>query len=146
MGAQRQIDRVIGQIGQRAGDLFQRPDPAQIGQRRHQRDAAFRAAQCHGQIVGGQILEPGGFAGHDVIVFQRGQQPVGLTFHQPGQIGAAARRALDQPGKRFWRVGKQRARARPAFGVMRDRLSGDARCEFHRATIARRVAPSTHGL
>ena len=131
MGAQRKIGGAVGQIGQRAGDLFQPPGAAQIRQCRHQRDPALGLTQRRPERLG---VEIGAAFQHprDQIVGQSGPgQPFGLFLHQRPQIGAAPGRPRDQVGHRTGKAGKERPRLGGAGGVMGDGQAGDAISEIH---------------
>ncbi len=85
MGAQGQIDGAVGQVGQRAGHLLQRPDAAQIGQRRQQRHPPLGAAQRHAQGIRVQRLQARRLAHDDVVMVQRIGQPSASDRSRPAR-------------------------------------------------------------
>ncbi len=116
--AQCAVDGHVGQPGQGAGDRFQRPDAAQIGQRRQQGHAPAYLAQTGRQPVGGQRARrvQQGVAGAFGPGVQRGGQPRGLGPDQAGQKWAGPGGATDQVGQRAAGVGQDGQCLGPARG------------------------------
>ena len=126
--ADRQIGRPIRQIGQRTGDRFQRPDPAQISQSGKQRHPPLGPAQGCAQLLERHVfqrLHLGGQHGFGRLG-QRGAQPVALSPHQPAQIGAASGSALDQPAQLGRQIGKGAGGVLAGLAVKGDGLTGKA--------------------
>ena len=135
MGAQGEVGRAVGQVGQHARDLVQRPDAAQVGQRRVKGDPPLGLPQRGAEVRGGQCLEALGLGegqpGGGRVAVQRLGQPARLALDQPGQVGARARRP---PQK----VGQPRGRPRQPGGsggatrlVGRKGQAGDAVGKAH---------------
>ncbi len=130
--AHRRAHRRVGKIGQGAGDLLQRPDPADVGERNQQCRLGLHVAEephrflflargVHGVETagqdGGQILfgigrkdgtNPGWIGADQVPEIRR---TLGYPFNQGPDLGISGEERLkpvckvagDQPGRRFRR-------------------------------------------
>ena len=138
---QGQIDCPVGQHRQRPCHLFQRPDPAQISQRRIQRHPALCLPQ--GRAKHGADIRQN--TGHNRMRFhqQRQTQPIRLAHHQRRQIGAAPCRPGDQWSKLRPQIRQRLRRRGPGIGVKGDGVACDAGGKGH-VPIVRRAQPAVN--
>ena len=116
-----------GQIGQRLRDGFQRPDAAQIAQRRQQGDAGLGLAQAGPKVRKGDLRDVRkGLGQGGLWIVHSALQPVRLLCDQAGQIGAAPRRAADQITQGSGRPRRGGDRIARPIRVERARVVGDA--------------------
>ncbi len=144
-GAERPVDGPVGEPGQRAGDNFQGPDPAEIGEPGEERHAGLGPAKRRAEGLGrrGAKLGENGVKRGFRRFGKGGLQPVGLARHQAGEIGAAAGRAFEEPAQLGGQPGEAGARFLGPGGVECDRAAGQAGCETHGPTVSAGLAAST---
>ena len=132
-----QMHRLVSQGRQRAGDLLQLPDAAQIGQCRQQCHPPFRLPQGRGQSGQRQLRHRQQRLQCRFGVCQRLIQPSRLAQHQRFQVGAARRRCR-QKGRHVrakpWQGGTCIGRSGRIKG---DGQPGDAGRKGHRHRMGR---------
>ena len=131
----------VGQVGEGARHLLQRPDAAQIGQGGMKRDPALGLAQGHGQILGAEVVEARRLAGDHVVGPKRAGQPLGFLLQKPRQIGTAPRSTADQGGQRGIQRREQRQDMPRPVGIGGKGMAGDAGGEIHGRQTRRPPCP-----
>ena len=130
------IHRPVGQPGQGAGDLFQRPYPAQIAQRGPQRHAPLGLPQTAGKGVSGQTLQRRklGVQNRIWVHHKAGAQKPLLAQHQALEVGRAGGDSGQK--RRCVLTLKAVKNIGPGAGVIGAGLAGYKAGKCHRATMA----------
>lgn len=135
-GLERHVDGHAGQVGEHPGDGFERPDPAQVGQRGQQRHPPLGPAQARLDLVGGertgrrQRVRDGGFG-----IVERAGQPLGLGPEQRRQVGAGPAGPGDQGRDIAAQGGKSGGKFGPHVRVEGARQAGDPAGKTHAVTM-----------